>query len=247
MCTVIMRVPELPDETVRILAVRDEDADRPWLPLAASWPERPGVVGVRDVRAGGAWLAADASARRLAILLNRHSPDVPDGIAPISRGGIALQAVAGQPIAPTEAVPGFNLVDVRPDGVRIITWDGTTRTEVAVPPGVHMIAHHDLDDARSARIVAWHDTFARAAAEWDADDPADAPGWEESWLAVLARSAQLDPTDERAIIRDNRPLGYPTQSLLLCTAEVGPDGVAVEYAELAHPGRWSPITLVPPA
>src|SRR5690606_4917677 len=69
MCTVIIRVGA---GEVRLLAIRDEDPERPWQPLGASWPEtHPGVVGVRDVRAGGAWLAADPARRRLAVLLNR--------------------------------------------------------------------------------------------------------------------------------------------------------------------------------
>ncbi|WP_417563874.1 NRDE family protein [Microbacterium sp.] len=242
MCTVVLHVPETPEDPVRMLAVRDEDPARPWLPLGESWPDRPGVVGVRDVRAGGAWLAADASARRLAVLLNRHSPEVPEGVTPVTRGSVALDAVAGHLVQPTSAMPGFNLVDIGPDGVRVVTWDGTELVEQRVSPGVHMIAHHDLDDHRSARIVAWHDAFADAAEAWGDG----APGWERSWLDVLARTAELDPTDARAIIRDNRPLGYPTESLLVCTAEVGRGHLDVAYAPLANPGRWNPVDLVPP-
>ncbi|GAA3773739.1 hypothetical protein GCM10022240_27030 [Microbacterium kribbense] len=276
MCTVILRVPDHAGEPMRILAVRDEDPNRPWQPLGAWWPEaHPGVVGVRDVRAGGAWLAADAATRRLAVLLNRHSPPVPEGVAPISRGAIVLDAVAGDAPEPTHAVLGFNLVDAGPDGVRVITWDGLTRSEVAVPPGTHMIAHDDLDDPRTARITAWHDAFAAASTTDDAAasaspamqagevaDPDRAladtvppasgaiasggPAWAHPWLEVLARSAELGATDDRAIIRDNRPLGYPTQSLLLCVASIGTDGVEVEYGQLDLPGHWNPVHLVPP-
>jgi len=232
MCTVIARVPAASGDPVRLLAVRDEDPERPWQPLGQWWPDRPGVIGVRDVRAGGAWLAADAAAGRLAVLLNRESPPVPPGVAQVSRGGIVLDAVAGRPPHPTPAVLGFNLVTVDPSGVRVVTWDGSVRTELAVPPGTHMIAHHDLDDVRSPRIVAWHDAFA-------AVDP-------DEWMSVLERSAQLDPADDRAIIRDNNAHGYPTQSLLLCTASVSASAVDVRYAELEHPGLWNPVSLVPP-
>ena len=69
MCTVVIRVPEPDRGDVRILAVRDEDPGRPWLPLGAWWPEHPEVEGVMDQLAGGAWLAHDD--RRLAVLLNR--------------------------------------------------------------------------------------------------------------------------------------------------------------------------------
>ncbi|WEG09299.1 NRDE family protein [Microbacterium horticulturae] len=231
-CTVIVRVPAAAGEPVRLLAVRDEDPARPWQPLGEWWPDRPGVIGVRDVRAGGAWLAVDAAAGRLAVLLNRESPPVPPGVAQVSRGGIVLDAVAGRPPHPTPAVLGFNLVTVDQSGVHVVTWDGAVRTELTVPPGTHMIAHHDLDDPRSPRIVAWHDAFAAA-------DP-------DEWMPLLARTAQLDPADDRAIIRDNNAHGYPTQSLLLCTASVSADEVDVRYAELDRPGVWNPVTLVGP-
>lgn len=232
MCTVIVRVPAASGAPVRMLAVRDEDPDRPWQPLGAWWPETPGVVGVRDVRAGGAWLAADAAAGRLAVLLNRPSPPVPDGMTRVSRGGIVLDAVAGRTPRPTAAVLGFNLVVVEPAAVRIVTWDGVSRTQTRVAPGTHMIAHHDLDDVRSPRIVRWRDAFA----ETDPDE----------WMSQLARTARLDPSDDRAIVRDNNAHGYPTKSLLVCTAAVGPAGVDVAYAAFDRPGVWNPVTLAGP-
>ena len=118
-----------------------------------------------------------------------------------------------------------------------MTWDGLTLVDRPVAPGTHMIAHHDLDDPRSARIGAWLDAFGDAST----DAPSGAPeaGWAGEWLRVLARSATLDPHDDRAIIRDNRPHGFPTQSLLLCVASIGPAGVDVRYAELDSPGHWN--------
>ncbi len=241
MCTVIVQVPASAGGTVRMLAVRDEDPHRAWQPLGAWWPDRPGVIGVRDVRAGGAWLAASEPDGRLAVLLNRHSAAPSPDLTPVSRGTVALDAVAGRAPEPPVAMPGFNLVAVDGHEVRVTTWDGETLRAQLVPPGVHMIAHHDLDDPRSGRIAAWHEAFAHAAAA-----SSDAATWSAAWLAVLAHSARLDPTDERAIIRDNTPLGFPTQSLLLCTAEIEPGAVRVRYAELEHPGHWNPVTLVAP-
>jgi len=67
MCTVVIRVPEKPDDAVQVLAVRDEDPARGWDPLGESWPEHPGIIGVRisaraahgsrqnPVRAGSRW------------------------------------------------------------------------------------------------------------------------------------------------------------------------------------------------
>ena len=135
---------------------------------------------------------------------------------------------------------GFNLVEVDGASVRVITWDGLERRETRVAPGTHMIAHDDLDDPATARIGYWLHEFA--------DGPTDGPVdlWWRPWLGTVARSGDWRPDDERAIIRDNRSLGYPTLSLLLCAASVAPGDVDVRYGELAEPGHWNAIELAPP-
>ena len=94
MCTVVVQVPESASESVRLLAVRDEDPKREWDPPGAWWPKLAGVVGVRDRRAGGAWLATRD--QRLSVLLNRAEPSHPHLPAPSglqSRGSIVLEDV----------------------------------------------------------------------------------------------------------------------------------------------------------
>lgn len=228
MCTVIVDVGRTPDEPVRMLAVRDEDPARPWHPLGAWWPERPGVVGVRDARAGGAWLAADPAARRVAVVLNRADVlEIPPHELG-SRGSLVLDAVAGASVPLRPRTHGFNLVSLAPGSVRVTSWDGTELREQELSPGTHMLAHDDVDDA-TPRIAAWLDSF-RAA------DPGD-------WLEVLAETATLEPTDDRAIIRDNRPFGYPTLSLLACVATISTEGVEVRYGALQRAGVWNTLEL----
>jgi hypothetical protein len=232
MCTVV--IDAAGSSTAHLLAVRDEDPQREWDALGAWWPERyPGVIGIRDRRVGGAWLAANPSERRLAVLLNRADVlDLPADRA-LSRGSLALESVAGRsPVAP-ERMHGFNLLEVRPEGSRVLSWDGRELRETALTPGTHMIAHDDLDDEDTPRIAAWLPEF-RALGPAAGD-----PDWRASWTGMLAASARLDPEDDRAIIRDNRPHGYPTQSLLYCTAEVTPSGVDVDYHALPAPAHWS--------
>ncbi|MFJ6651318.1 NRDE family protein [Microbacterium sp. NPDC091313] len=233
MCTVIVRVPADPAEPTRVLAVRDEDPGRAWDPPGHWWPELPDVVGVRDVRAGGAWLAADASERRLAVILNRH--DVPGATA--SRGAIVLDAVEGRPPADPRT-NGFNLVTVEAGGTRVTSWDGASVRDVDLSPGVHMIAHDDVDDPATPRIARWLPDFA--ASELEA-----APWW-RGWLGVLAGTARLDPTDDEAIVRDNRPHGVPTLSLLVCAASVTADDVRIVSGTLDRPGQWNDLDLRPP-
>lgn len=228
MCTVVIDVAE-PGGS-RLLAIRDEDPERAWDPLDEWWPEQyPGVIGIRDRRAGGAWLAADRSTRRLSVLLNRADTlDLPEDQV-LSRGSLALESVAGRsPVAPLR-MHGFNLLEVSPDAARVLSWDGERLTETPVPTGVHMIAHDGLDDPATARIARWLPEFRSHAARTD--------DWDDEWIEMLAASAALDPTDDAAIIRDNRPHGYPTQSLLYCLAAVDHDGIDVHYAPLSSPAH----------
>ncbi|MDN3311245.1 NRDE family protein [Microbacterium oryzae] len=234
MCTVIIRVPEVVTEPIRLLAVRDEDPDRPWNPLGPWWSDRPGVVGVQDRLAGGAWLAARED--RLAVLLNRAGePELPvEQIT--SRGAIVLDAVVGvEPTAPSTL--GFNLVTVAGGKVSVSSWDGRSLQVQGLAPGTHMVAHDDVDDRRTPRIAAWLDVFASASTGGASGE------WWREWLEVLERSARIGSDDDRAIIRDNRPHGYPTQSLLACVATIDAGGSDVKYAELARPGKWSPLSF----
>jgi hypothetical protein len=133
------------------------------------------------------------------------------------------------PTAPPQT-HGFNLLEVTPDGARVISWDGGSLRETPVPSGTHMIAHDDLDDPGTARIAAWLPRFR--------DEPVDAETWSRQWIDLLAASTSLSPEDDRAIIRDNRVHGYPTLSLLYTIASIGDAEARVDSHVLAHPGHW---------
>jgi hypothetical protein len=232
MCTVIVRVPETAGEPTRLIAIRDEDPDRPWSPVGPWWPDRyPGVVGVHDVRAGGAWLAAHPASARLAVLLNRADDGALPDDAVVSRGTLPLASVAGEGPDAAPRTRGFNLLEIDGATARVVSWDGAERRVTELAPGTHMIAHDDVDDPRTARITAWLPEFASAAT--DAGDR-----WWAEWIAVIERSAALAATDDRALIRDHRHIGIPTLSLLVCVASVGVDGVEVRDAALPAPGTW---------
>jgi hypothetical protein len=237
MCTAIIDIGD--DGLVRLLAIRDEDPSRDWDPLGAWWPERPGVLGVRDRRAGGAWLAADPERRALAVALNRRDELPEDGPEPLSRGVLVLDAIAGHLSDAVRRMRGFNLLDIAPGGVRVLSWDGEELRETVLGPGVHMVAHDDVDDPRTSRIARWLPEFAARRAAGD--------DWREAWLGIVGESAALPATDDRALVRDNTPWGVSTFSLLYCLAEVGPEAFDVRYAELARPGEWTaPEIPAPP-
>ena len=230
----IVEVPPEASGGVRVLAIRDEDPARPWDPPGPWWPGLPGVIGVRDRRAGGAWLAAAPQQGRLAVLLNRADvfsggiPAGPNGL--VSRGGLVLDAVDGTLPTRDPGTAGFNLVSVDGRTVTVTSWDGEHIARTTLEPGVHMIAHHDVNDARTPRINAWLPEF-RALAGLGVD-------WRAQWIALLGRTAQLSAADDRAIIRDNNAHGYPTMSLLVATAEIRPGAVDLESATFTEPAQW---------
>ena len=238
MCTVIITVPEDDSRPVRLLAVRDEDPARPWNRLGAWWPEAyPGVVGIRDARAGGAWLAAAPAARRLAVLLNRHDLSERADADVHTRGTVALESVIGR--SPDEHPPtrGFNLVEVTAHTARVVSWDGLASRTVELSPGTHMVAHDEVDDPDTARISTWLPEF-RSAAEAAPDAE-----WWRPWLEIMDRSAALPGDDDAAIIRRQSYEGIPSYSLLVCVATVGESGVDVRDAPLTTPGEWTPTPL----
>ncbi|MBK0419929.1 NRDE family protein [Leucobacter sp. CSA1] len=234
MCTVVIEVPgaaSAEGAATRLLAVRDEDPEREWDPPGEWWPEaHPGVQGVRDRRAGGAWLAVSERQGRLAVILNRPEP-VAQGRGPLaSRGGIVLDSVASDSPYAVDDPPtaSFNLVEVRPEGAFVTAWDGSAVRRRRLAPGVHMIAHHEVDDPRTARITAWLPEFRALAG-------LPAPEWRRRWAEVLERSAELSPADDRAIVRDNRAHGFPTVSLFACLAEVARGAASLEPLGLRDP------------
>ena len=100
--------------SVRLLAVRDEDPQREWDALGPWWPEQyPGVIGIRDRRAGGAWLAVDPQRRRLAVLLNADGTErqfriTPETAAVVRQQGLTIAELdqwsldrSGEPLAPS--------------------------------------------------------------------------------------------------------------------------------------------------
>lgn len=237
MCTVIVRVPAHQSQSTRVLAIRDEDPTRPWHPLGPWWSDRPGVVGVRDARAGGAWLATSSEAGRLAVLLNVGGPTSKPGLA--SRGEVVLDAVSDRiPKTPSRTQP-YSLVSATGSEVTLTLSDGEDLETHRLPPGVHMLVNSATPNDNSfARVRRWLGEFRRTAPDGDDAD------WFAPWLEVLARSAALPSTDDAAIIRDNRPWGIPTLSLLFCTATVTDARVDADYVELARPGHWDPAPHV---
>ena len=203
-----------------LAANRDEFHERPSSPLAR-WADRPSILGGRDLRAGGTWLALDEE-RRLGIVTNyRDLQSSPPG-AP-SRGELipsyllqAHGAVASTTrLAPgVDAYAGFNLLLFDERELSYLTNRATPRAR-ALPPGIYALSNHLLDTpwpkvtrvrrgfeswlARTDLEAGAPDTaalFALLADRTPAADQAELPhsGLSAEWERVLSSPFVLNPS-----------------------------------------------------
>ncbi|MGH7732039.1 MAG: NRDE family protein, partial [Candidatus Eiseniibacteriota bacterium] len=95
MCTLIIGRDVVAPGTVLLAANRDEDPARPSDPPAVL-RETPRLIGGRDRRAGGTWLAVRESRAVVAILNRRDRSGEPAPPAPDrrSRGALVLEVAA---------------------------------------------------------------------------------------------------------------------------------------------------------
>jgi uncharacterized protein with NRDE domain len=150
MCLVAFAWHAHPSWQLVLGANRDEFHDRPSAP-AAWWPEQPGLLAGRDLRAGGTWLGV-TRAGRFAAVTNFRSPGETRAAAR-SRGELPVSFLAGDAPASTfarqawmlrDAYNGFNLL--LGDGEEL--WYAGSRDPEGprrVEPGVHALSNALLD------------------------------------------------------------------------------------------------------
>jgi uncharacterized protein with NRDE domain len=149
-CLLVLAWQAHPRYRLIVAANRDEYHERPAAALG-KWPQPPGILGGRDLRAGGAWLALDA-ARRFGVVTNfRELQDLKPG-AP-SRGGLIPAYLAGaagarqffrQLEAAAGQYSGFNLLLADHDSLCY----GSNRAQPfarELPPGVYGLSNELLD------------------------------------------------------------------------------------------------------
>ncbi|MFK7957841.1 MAG: NRDE family protein [Lysobacterales bacterium] len=105
-----------------VAANRDERHDRP-AAAAAWWSDYPGIFAGKDLVADGTWLGATAGGRFAAVTNVRSPATIGAEPAPMSRGDITLQFLAG-----TESGQSFceNLIQHADayGGFNFVAWDG---------------------------------------------------------------------------------------------------------------------------
>ncbi|NYI93971.1 hypothetical protein HNR12_000248 [Streptomonospora nanhaiensis] len=184
MCTVIVGFDPEKSTPVVIAALRDEMLDRAWRPPAAHWPDHPGLVGGRDEREGGTWLAAGTGADpadgpRVAALLNGIPPGAAsptDTVVPpdlrLSRGRLPLLAAeSGKLDLPPEDLrryEPFHLLLADAGRAVLYSWDGRQAVEQRLPVGVTVLVNTGCDSAEP-RARRHAPVFAESRPDPEAD------------------------------------------------------------------------------
>jgi hypothetical protein len=187
MCTlVILRRPDH-RWPVLIGANRDEMIDRPWQAPDRHWPDRPEVVGGRDVLAGGSWLGVNDWGVAAAVLNRQGSLGPAPGRR--SRGELVLEALDhADAVAAAEALSHlepeayrtFNLIVADDRDGYWLRHAGGPRVEVQpLKDGLSMIAAGEIDDLGTRRLELALPAFR----EWPPPDP-DRGDW-QSWESLL--------------------------------------------------------------
>jgi Transport and Golgi organisation 2 len=225
MCTAILSIE--PDAPVLLAGVRDELVDRAWQPPGWHWPDHPGLIGGRDLQAGGTWLAVAPAANRVTCVLNARGRMAPEG-SRCSRGVLPLEVADHGKLERADLTnfDPFHLLSAEPGRAALWSWDGEHLTEQELTAGLHIVVNSG-----------------------DAERPVPHPGdpvtraW-GAWLPLLNGDG-IGPEDPRALVV-RRDLGggriWGTTSISLVALSPG----ALRYDFTGMPGdphAWQPVPI----
>jgi len=193
MCLIAVAHRVSEDFPLAIAANRDELYDRPTL-AAAPWPEDPRVIGGRDRRAGGSWLAVRAGGRFAAVTNVRDAR-----AGGPSRGLLVSRFVLGD----DDALDFANSIDRDAyAGFHLILGDGAT------------VAHVTNADAAPPSIVQPGSIFAVSNGR-----PGD--DWPKVELARAAMSSAIDDPEKLLDFLTTRRGGPIEQEVFVVAPELG--------------------------
>lgn len=202
MCTLALYLRVFPQFPVVVAANRDEFLARPAAP-PTTLCEDPLVIGGKDLRAGGTWLAINEFGM-IAGLLNRRS-DLPADPERRSRGLLCLDALRHKTVAEAlrfviaqepERYNPFNLLLASREGAAVAHNRHGRIDATTLADGTHLLTNLDVNDFECPRISRSFSRFAALTSEPDAAN--DPPLMRQRLAALLSdHSTQLDPRNGR--------------------------------------------------
>jgi uncharacterized protein with NRDE domain len=176
MCLILLALDCHPEYSLVLAANRDEFYDRPTAP-AGFWSDAPGVLGGRDLKAGGTWLAVNRRGRVAAVTNYRQGQR--ESVAPHSRGHLVSEFLIGDTGAAdfmdrvsreAERYNGFNLLAGDAGGMMYYSnREGRIRS---LKPAIYGLSNHLLDTAWpkvTATKTAFDALLKRGAPDLTAD------------------------------------------------------------------------------
>ena len=217
MCLAFLRFQ--PDEEWPLLlaSIRDEDLARPAARPGEWWPDTdPGVLGGRDQRAGGTWLAVDPDRRTVAAIFTPPVLTTP-AAGQRTRGELPLLALRLGSLDKADLAPyePFTLLLAGPTEAIWWSWNGSLLERTPIAPGMHIANIDGLDaTAQSARQARWRAPFETSAPVPFSPDGAPADRW-GGWLDLLGQGLEPERPDSLLIRRTVEGASYGTRSVAL--------------------------------
>jgi uncharacterized protein with NRDE domain len=171
MCLIVFAWRSHPGYRLVLAANRDERHARPTRELHW-WPDRPGILAGRDLKAGGTWLAASRMGRFATVTNYREGQPNKAGLQ--SRGELVTDFVTGDgsPEAfvhqiEDERYAGFSLLVASGDALWYVSNRGDGPVQLA--PGIYGLSNATLDTPWS-KLVRSRNRLAAALETGDIDD-----------------------------------------------------------------------------
>ena len=243
MCLALFRFDPLDDWPFLLVSIRDEDLNRPAAEPHTWWPQTaPGVVGGRDLRAGGTWLAIDPGQRAVAAVFTPAGP-TPRGSAHRSRGELPLAALAGDGLDSRDLSAYLPFALLRADAVAPTwwSWNGSRMQQQPISPGVHVANIDGLDATSTSRRQArWLAPFAAHVPEPFRRRETPESTWGQ-WLRLIDNG--LEPErDDSLLLRRTLPSGsYGTRSVALVA--IGKGDLGYDVTDRPGSGSWTSVAL----
>jgi len=217
MCLAFLRFQPDEDWPLLLVSIRDEALARPAARPGAWWPDTdPGVLGGRDLRAGGTWLAVDPDRRSVAAIFTPPAVAVAaDGSR--TRGELPLLALRLGTLENSDlaAYEPFTLLLAGADEAVWWSWSGSELTRTAIAAGMHIANIDGLDaTTRSARQARWRAPFETAVPVAFRPDGTPADRW-RGWLALLGHGLEPERADALLLRRTVGGATYGTKSAAL--------------------------------
>ena len=147
MCVVALAWQVYADWPLILVGNRDEFHARPSAALAA-WNDESGIIGGRDLQAGGTWLGVRPANRRIVVVTNVRGA-LPDP-AKASRGALVVDMLRGDgrfadpAPADLDRFNAFNLFAIDGDAARLLTNRPGAQI-LEVDRGIHALANEPVD------------------------------------------------------------------------------------------------------